>query len=99
MALALSPQLLMKWGVFRLPFLSGECKSQLRFCCFGWVWGGAGGALAGTSLVTPTSGMMVGFMGIVARRVVAESRHFKPHTSSFKQQMREVLYCSFGIVT
>ena len=34
--------------------------------------------------------MMVGFMGIVARRVVSESRHFKPHNSSFRLQMREV---------
>ena len=33
---------------------------------------------------------MVGFMGIVARRVVSESRHFKPHNSSFRLQMREV---------
>jgi hypothetical protein len=34
--------------------------------------------------------MLVGFMGIVARRVVAESRHFKPQNNSFKQQIREV---------
>jgi hypothetical protein len=41
--------------------------------------------------VTRHAGMLVGFMGIVARRVVNESRHFKPHTSSFRQQIREVL--------
>jgi hypothetical protein len=45
----------------------------------------------GMRFVTHRTGMLVGFMGIVARRVVQESRHFKPQGSTFRQQIQEVV--------
>lgn len=45
----------------------------------------------GVRFVTRPTGMLVGFMGIVARRVVQESRHFKPQGSTFRQQIQEVI--------
>jgi hypothetical protein len=48
-------------------------------------------ALNRTCRASHISGMLVGFMGIVARRVVSESRHFKPQNSTFGDQFREVI--------